>query len=680
MDLSDNNAKAAAVDHNGFLWIGTREGLNVYNGFEIQSYTTEQIPIFPVNDVTSLFSDSKRRLWVGFSLGACWMDEKRNFHRIEIMDSLSRFNCYLVLESKQFGIVLITNFGQFQFDSLKNSFEHPNWWTKEFTQLKIKEAEFIEDDKLLFVHKSGMKIINYHTGESILDYPCEGPVSAAKLSNGIVALGFQSGLVQYIDMHSGKELKHFQLFPSSPGSAIQPKIFHLRATTQGTVVIATGTSGLITIDSSGVIHNYLHDPIDPVSLTANNTNKVWAGPDGEIVALTSSSGVSIGNMYYKRAGFTKVFRDQLGRLYDNFFNEIEFDDHDNLWLCGYDRLIRWNRKTKESRYYQYFSKNGSLSQGMEFRAMCIDNDGLIWLSAINEGLVIFDPVHESFKSIAPDTSLGKMISNTNIQDLMLSDDGMIWVSTFDGFYSIDPHSKKIQTYVHDPVLQKIAKKVTASILEDKEGKYWFGTANGLYRYDHLSGELTTLTIKDSLLTNYVYEMIQGRDGAIYVASSLGFNIVSNGKVTKSISRNNGLKYDRCESFEEDLLGNIWVSNNKCLVKYDPKTQSLQYFEENAGINTSGFRLSGSAVSKDGELFWAPQNGINYFYPEQLLQSTAPLKVSIYALEVKDTIYYLGSDDHYDQQYAQESNDFPHCCCQSQWIRGDQVSIPVEWLR
>ena len=86
--LSENNVRSVAIDKNGYLWIGTMDGLNVYDGYAVTSFKKETTPDMASNDVIHLTCDSKNRIWLGTPEGITWVDENRKFHRVVLNDSV----------------------------------------------------------------------------------------------------------------------------------------------------------------------------------------------------------------------------------------------------------------------------------------------------------------------------------------------------------------------------------------------------------------------------------------------------------------------------------------------------------------------------------------------------------------------------------------------------------------
>jgi ligand-binding sensor domain-containing protein/putative methionine-R-sulfoxide reductase with GAF domain len=626
------------MDRDGLLWIGTADGLNVFDGYSITSYSREQVPEFPSNSFAQLTVDSGNRLWICFAEGICWMDAKRNFHRVKLQDTITQFNGQAVIETKSAGLLLQTDRGQFNYNSGSKKWEPLGWLPSRFRDSVFMDVQHFEDDKFIFVFQHDVVILDYATRRIIYQQPFHIPYSACRFGKDMIAVGRQPGLVDIVNIQT-KQLTEYRLENEEKGIKFNTALTKITPAVNGQILVSTNFAGLVTIDTNGKMNRFTHDPLDPGSICGNSTSTVLAGKNGEVIVGTYTSGVSIVNINYRGAYFRKVFRDRNGDLFDGFINEIEEDKKGVLWIAAYDRLIRWDQAKNESRfYYQYLQAKLQGTRRLTFRALVFDNSNTLWASVQGDGVVSFDERSGKFTKLIYDTTLGRAMFSYFIHDLLAHSDGTIWACNNTGIFSFNPKSRIINTFASHPVLKKFNGKRIVTLFEDSKRRLWLGTGDeGVYRYDPFKQELVLFDMKDGLINNTCLQVKEDKRGSIYVATIMGFSIINDKGEIRSYTKSNGLKYNRCFGLLCDDAGNMWVSNDKCLIKYDPEKDNLQYFSDNAGITISGFRIDACFKKRDGELIWGSQEGINYFYPDKLLTNTTPFKVTVFQAALPDSV-------------------------------------------
>jgi ligand-binding sensor domain-containing protein/putative methionine-R-sulfoxide reductase with GAF domain/anti-sigma regulatory factor (Ser/Thr protein kinase) len=654
--LSDNNVRSMAVDKSGFLWIGTAGGLNLFDGYAITGFLKEQHPAMASNNVIHLTCDSRNRIWMGSPEGITWLDENRDFHRVILNDSVSVFGCRTIIETKAYGDVLYTSLGQFYYDSSKAKWKQLDWITEDLKYSRFLDAEPFDQDKIMYATYLGIYIVDYSMRKIIFEQSYTiHPVSVCRVSDNEIAVGLMDGTVQVTDIRNKKVIRELHLTNEVNGKNINTSLSEIRLAANGDILAATGFAGLVVIDKAGNVTRHTHDPIDSRSIAANNTYRVSGGIKGEVIVGTASSGLSIGNIYKKQAGYTKVFKDDAGNLFDSYLTDIAEGNNNVLWIGAYDRLIRWDRKTGKTKFFYYYFERPNIIHSLEIRTLCIDNNGKVWVSPVYDGIAVLNEASGTFKKIPVDTSKGQAARTRVINDLMAASDGNIWVATPVGVYTIHSVSLAVNTFKDHPALKEMDGKKVISLYEDKKGRIWMGTSTeGVYCFDKKENTLQHFTDKSGLLSNTCYSIFEDKRGNIYLATPAGFCMLQPDGAITSYNQKNGLRYEKCEGFLEDEFGYIWVANNKCLVRFDPARRSMRYFDEHAGISAAGFSPRSYIKTSEGELVWGTLSGINYFHTGQLTAHQAQLQVNIYQADTRDSIIHTGMDHSIRLAYAKNS--------------------------
>lgn len=659
--LSDNSVRCVTIDKNGFLWVGTNDGLNVYDGYSTTTFIKDKYPDMAADMVIHLLNDSHNRIWMGTYTGASWIDENRRFHPIVIRDSVTKFYCPTIVETASYGVVLQTDIGHFYYDSSLRKWKEMEWMPTFLLKNPLMDAESFSADKVIFTMDTVVAIFDYKAKKLLYQQAFTVPLSACRVSDTSIAIGLQTGRVVIVNLFNKNIIADYQLTSILKDKTINTYLTEVRRAANGDLIVATDFAGLIIIDKKGNISRYTHDPLRPGSLSGNNSYRSFAGQKGEIVVGTFTSGVNMANIFNKPAGYTHIFSDARGNMYDNYITQIVEDGEGVFWLGANDRLICWNKATGQSTFYSYDIPAPGGMRPLEIWAMCKDRTGKIWLSAQRDGLCWFDKKTGRFNKIKTDTSLGKAVASPVINELHAMSDGNIWVGSGWGLYSFNPVTLKFNSYVNHPLLKQLQKKRVISLFEDKRKRIWIATwRNGAWCYDPVNNKLEHFTVAEGLAADVVYGFAQDDAGRIYAGTTHGFTIISGefgSWKLQTWNRSHGLRYDRCEALLKDSAGNVWITNNKSLIKFNPANNTLTNYEENSGLSIAGFRANTAMMASSGEMMWGSESGVNYFYADKIVVTPSQLQVSLFAIDAKDTTQYFGNNKYFSFPFSKNDITF-----------------------
>ena len=656
--LSDNNIQCLAIDKNGFLWIGTTDGLNVYDGYDITLYNKSRQAGMLSDTIRQLYCDSRNRIWMIHPGRIGWVDEKKIFHAV-ILPGKQQYSCRITFETQSYGTVVFTSEGHFYYQEDKNKWEKIEWVSPLINRNDYNTLAPFTKDAVIYIFEQKVIIVDYKSKKIIFEKDITGAVTACSVNDKTIAVATRNGEVMIIDITTGQELQRYQVYNELNGRKSGTRVSEMVKASDGSLALATGLAGLVIIDSAtNKVTYYQHDVFDPGSVSTNLLYRVLAGPGGEVIAGAINSGVSICNINNKRAEYKTIFRDIKGNVFDGHPNEIVEDKQGYLWLSTVDRLVRWDKNNNISAFYPYYFNDPSLGpRNLEIRTLWIDHKERIWVGAIGAGVAIFDRNTGNYRLVS-DTSLGGALKDTYINDLMEDSNGEMWVCTYKGIYTINTSTLHITQFDQNPLLKEISNKVGIAFYEDKRKRVWIGTQRyGVYCYDKLNNRLDHYTTENGLLSNTDYAITGDQNGNVYVADINGFNIIdTNGRV-RNFTRSQGMRYTRVESILVDNDGHAWLANNKCLIKYTLSGNKLEYFGENAGISMDGFRYTACCKTKDGRLFFGTNKGINYFAPRELKNFTAQLRVNIYQVSLPDSIIHFTDSQNIRAKYPKNNAQF-----------------------
>lgn len=656
--LYDNHVRSLALDKQGLLWIGTEEGLNRYDGHSVSVYIKEKYPGLPSNLITCLFCDSRNRIWIGTNEGVARLDNRNQLHRVVLQDTIVNFTAKAVIETRKGAVILITNRGQFLFDEQQQQWRLLTGATYLLPFEKIKSVGPFNDSKFLFATDSSIMIYDYAENKMAKQFLVPGIMSISKLEGNEIAVGKTSGEIMILNAGTGKQGYKYYLNDHTGNKLHMLQPAGITQASNRDIVISTGLNGLVIISPSGIVSQIVHDPTNPASLISNSTYRLVAGANGEVIIGTSTSGVSMYNTRLTQAAYKGFFTDDKGNYYDNFTGRIVETDDNIIWIGTYDRLIRWDKKTNTSKFYYYLDKDGGVIKRGDIRGMCLDKTGRLWITIDHRGLAFFSEATGSFTKIKVDTSLSPACKASAMIDLMTDNDGLIWVSTNKGIFTINPATKKIDGLTNHPLLKELSGQIVHSVFLDSKKRKWFATYHsGVYCYDKMKPQLIHYTAKDGLPSDICYMVREDRKGRYFIPASKGLVILHPNGSIQSFTRQNGLRYDRCESVMIDNENIAWFSNKNCLVRLDPDSNKMEFFDEKAGFLNDGFRVGSCLKTKTGELLWGGYRGVSYFDPKKLRNTNLPLQVNIYSVQVQDSVIDITNKDVIRVSYANNNITF-----------------------
>ena len=152
------------TDKNGFLWIGTANGLNRYDGYVVTAYYQSNQPGLCSNDITGIFCDSRNRIWAGSAHGVTMIDEQRKFHKINLNDSVqTNYSCAVIIETKSHGVILFTNKGHYYFNEKDNKWLPLAWSTAREFRSRGQDNSRFEAEQYIRIGAYKLFIIDYAT-------------------------------------------------------------------------------------------------------------------------------------------------------------------------------------------------------------------------------------------------------------------------------------------------------------------------------------------------------------------------------------------------------------------------------------------------------------------------------------------------------------------------------------
>lgn len=651
--LSQNSVNAITQDDQGYIWIGTQEGLNRYDGHDILLFERDAFDTTSLshNWIWSLMIDSKKELWIGTDGGGINIyDSKSETFRAIRHDpnndntiSSDRTSALFQDASGDYWVGTVTS-GLNRIDGetgrvtrYVNSAEDPNSLPHNSILTIYEDTR----DRLWIGTDGGGLALFDRTTNDFVRY--QKSANEFSLSNNTVAailedrdgwlwVGTRDGGLNKLNTETGKFVR-YQFTGDDPTSLSNNFVRDILQDRDGTLWIATDRGiNEWHPDRDGFARYYSKDS-DSSSLSDNRLTKLFQSTDG-VLWVGSFHGVNKWN--FLSDAFTH-YRKEDGALGADVVTSIAESSTGDLWIGTYGGgITRIDRLAGKVTIYRKDRLDPDSLGDNRVMAIFIDNKDIVWAGTRSEGLNRLDPETGSVERITTPT-----LSSNRISAIYGDPDGTLWVGTFGaGLNRIDPQGNVdwFRNEKTDPT--SLGGDRVLTISRDSAGELWIGTERGgLNRFVSTTGKFVRHrhdpTNPDSISSNAAWEIYETSDGSLWVATmSDGLNQwkpedrAAGNVVFKKWSKADGLRSNTVYGLLEDDTGNLWVSTNGGISRLNYKTREIRHYDRRNGLIGDEYNLGARTRSRTGQLLFGGSEGVVAFIPGQIRRSEAIPPISL----------------------------------------------------
>lgn len=619
--LSQSSVLSIAQDKHGFMWFGTRNGLNKYDTRAFDIYRQEvggPVSLLSNDYISSLLSDEQNVLWIGSVAGLTKYKpaEDRFEHLVHQGDtdgSISANQVNSIVNVANGDIWVGTSNGlNLLVDREANVFE------KFFLGQHIYELAGHTDGKQLWVGSNqGLSLLTPRAeGYSVRAFPkfsdfleslpSGNITSMTEDFQGTLWIGLRSEGMVALDIASG----HFQHYVEGELGLPSNNIRKIIADRNGQLWVGT-LKGLCIIDPSArTSRTHQHKPDDPYSLSQNSIYDIYEDRQGIIWIGTYYGGVSV--IFPQTTPFRTLRGSEFySSLSSNVVSAIVEDDNGGLWIgTEAEGLNYYNRSEQVFRHYRYEYGNADNISSNLIKAIHVDRNQRVWIGTFAGGLNVFDPQTGVFRHYENKGGSELNLTN-NIYSLLEDSQGRFWVGTNQGIYTFDKGQGTFR-----PFGDRLASLVIQCLLEDELGNVWAGTSRGLFRLGKEGGH----DFNPVEGTNaYVYCLYRDDNGHVWAGTSQHglYRYDPHSLAATQYNQANGLPGNAIHGILIDGANQVWLSSNNGIYKLDPETNETQHYTVRDGLPGNEFNYNSYYKDSQGELFFGSLNGLVSFYPEQI---------------------------------------------------------------
>jgi len=677
--LSQSSVNCILQDTRGFLWFGTEDGLNRYDGYNFAIYRHDPADPFSIgsNRILALLEDRDGVLWVGTAGGGLnrYDRDKNRFVRYTYDPvayyhetnprGLSSNGIRGIVESEE-GLWLAmdgSGLGFFQWKKSSDDYSFISLLAEtglsEYVSALFLDKKGIlwagtEDGGLIKVDDKTRRVVTRFLPDprNPLSSPSNQITSIQEDRTGLLWLGTPAGLVGF-DRAKGT----FSRYLSEPGNARSLSSNYIRRIYKdraGELWIGTDGGGLNKLlarsESSAVpqFRRYRHNPEDPSGLSDDRIESIFEDRSGVFWVGTYNSGLNklilrtgVGGSREGRAFVHySVNPNDPNSLSHNSVNAVLEDSRGMLWIGtdggGLNQVIPPTHSELSLRFARHTrqpARSGALGDDV-VTALCEDSQGDIWVGTYTGGLNRI-----SREDIARSTPVFSQYRTTPHNSASLSANfvkvihedrfGTLWIGTIDGGLNrLDRATRQFVRFRSDDTAPgNLSDDSVFAIMDDREGRLWIGTAEGLNRYDARENRFVHCKNdgKDpaSLSGDVVRAVYCDRSGTLWIGTEgAGLNRMVSGADSerprfKHYRMKDGLPNDSVLAILEDDRGNLWLSTYNGLCRFDPRTETFRNYDQRDGLQGNDFRGGACWKSRSGEMFFGGSRGFNVFYPGEI---------------------------------------------------------------
>ncbi|MGC9471867.1 MAG: two-component regulator propeller domain-containing protein [Bacteroidales bacterium] len=678
--LSQNMVDCILKDSRGFMWFGTWNGLNRYDGYSFTVFKHDDADYATLSDnfILDMTEGPYGNIWIGTENGLnvylCRQDRFLTYSTESSGYSVSAPRIQTVMADRDGYVWVGTDMGLDRVhpegESGKISGVESFFSDSALTSFPLSVHEIYQDPQgRIWIGTSDGVYIYDTENDSFL--PKENnliPEVVSRLTSaraflmdslGTMWIGTQFGVFRY-DFKNNNIIRYFHR-SSDPGSLVHNVAMSITCDGEGNILV--GTLGGLSIydETNDSFRNYTTTPDSHFGLNNEFVNCLLYTEDGNVWIGTERGGINRYNIYRRNFDFFEWNPWDENSLSHNTVNSVCEDDK-YLWIgTAGGGLNRYEKTTGNFRHYMYTPGDSDGLTSDFISVLHRDREGNLWVGSWGGGLHLLTPGNmeegKFIRYLRQPSIPGQPISNY-ISSIVEDSRGNLWIGTIEGLMKYDAENEE---FISVRLFDDIRNMESVGCLQfDADGNLWVGTRYALYR---ITGESLQVVhekaiyadrfVSDpdnpaSISGNYVISLLSGSNGDLWIGTyGQGLNLLRREDLKKEswvfshFSEESGLCNDVVYAIQEDRKGRLWMSTDNGLSEFDPEKKTFRNFYVEDGLLSDQFYWSAGATGKSGELYFGSMQGLISFYPDSIREMPRLFPTTITGFRVFNTPVEVG---------------------------------------
>jgi ligand-binding sensor domain-containing protein/HPt (histidine-containing phosphotransfer) domain-containing protein len=647
--LSSSIVRAILQDYKGFMWYGTFDGLNRYDGTKIVVYKNNPSDSnsLPENQVRALFEDHNKNLFIGTGGGLSQFDRGLDrfvnfkFEKASPLNNIA-MSVYKIVEDSLGNLWLATDNGLIYFDRNNSKvvqYKHDPGNPASISNNTMEGLYLDRMGRLWIATKSGLNLLHRATGVFEQIIRCKTPgenianitfLDIIEDREGNVWFGSADGLF-CLEMQSDAkkmELTHYKNNPLDPNSLSNNFTRSLAIDHEGNLLIGTENGGINLFNRDKTFTHFRIDEFNSMSLNNESIHAMIQDRSKNLWVGTWGGGVNVAS---NNSGFIVHYKNLPGAPQSLSFNIVSCFVNDRLnqkWV-GTDGggFNLFNDKT--SRFARFTTANTTIKSNA-FICMTEGNNNLIWMGTWEGGLIRFNYVDKSVTSL---TTKNSGIPDNTYYSIAQDSTGNLWMGSYrHGLVHYQIKENKFSTYA--PKQINVDNTEISQVRVDHKGHVYLGTNNGteIYKFIPEENRFVAYSIvpdTGSKGSNAVFDILIENDTCTWVATKKGLYRLNPANENHTwYFRENQSTETTIKGLTLDKYGVLWATTTVGMFRFDYRNNALKHFTTSDGLQSNDFVRGSIATAKNGTIMAGGTNGFNLISPDNYSENKTVPQVVI----------------------------------------------------
>ncbi|WP_282041779.1 hybrid sensor histidine kinase/response regulator transcription factor [Winogradskyella flava] len=651
--LSQSSVISIHQDNLGQMWIGTRDGLNKYDGTNFTIYRNEigNPNSISNNDILSIVQDTDGFIWIGTYNGLNRYDPKKDvftryFHSEE-NSSLINNTIWTIEELSNGELWIGTSAGLSVYDKKTNSFH---------SFLKSEDPNSISGNYIL---------------------------SILQIKDGSVFIGTTSGLSKVV--RDSSNTINFETLKGTENTYIQDLV----ESPDGTLLIGTRNESILEYDfDSKKLSNYFSQEqlvdknLNVRQLLFDNDNKLWIGTyDGLQISYNKENLIVLKSQIIDSGSLSKnsvkyLFKDKKGSIWiGTYYGGLNIWDESNgnfksvtqksgqnglsysviSSIGSYKNLLFFgtegggiNIYNRNDNQFSYLTKNSvpQLSNN-NIKSLYLSEDNSLWVGTFDTGLQVLDVTNLHFSKSILSPELIVLLEDVGVYSITQDNDDNMWFGTFGkGLVKYHLVSKMIETYQYNPKSEKtISSDLVRTVVVDSKDNIWTGTQRGLNKISP-NGDITNYFYDNKIQSgDDILSVYEDENKTIWVGTKARglFKLAPTGFEHVNL-RDNNQNISTIHSILEDDDGNLWIATNQGLAKYNIQKKTQFVYNQKEGLISNEFNDNACLKIGNSSFYFGGPVGITFFNSKEITTNDYAPQVIIASFKIKNKSIGINDDN------------------------------------